>query len=647
MWQCRIIPLWLGLLLLWPLVSLTQTPPNKHPQYLKQKAEQMAGWGMYSTRDMLSFVHLPDGFELNLDFTYQGHNFNHYLNEVRNNKANEEWTEATLRAKALAHDFTYFEAELYWTDIEATIRATSVDGELYVLYEPKPKESKGRIYGAFKAGVLWNRPGTVEKKQDKIHFQNKQHTIEVYSSQLPVAYKNFNVHGPYLAFNAQQAYGISTGSQKSLEEIRDLLYEAEKKWDKRADGYQDLSEIYKAVNTSLHFGVIYEPNKHRVVATVNRDWNVNRGGYSFFGWDNFCLGYLASLSRQDLAYSTILEHLSERTEYGFVPNCSQGNGRMTWDRSQPPIGSVLTREVYKKYPEDWFLEAAFPALYEWNRWWVDKRMDDKLLCLGSEPNQNPFNDPTYHNLHAAALESGLDDSPMYDPDVVTFNTQTHLMELYDVGLNGLYVADCEALADIAEKIGKKKEARLLKKRAQSIREAMQEQLWSEDAGIYLNKRTTGNKEFHKRLSPTLFYAMNARAATKEQIQRMMDEHFYNEEEFWGEYVLPSVARNDPEFEKQRYWKGAIWAPLNFLTYLGLRYNDLEQPAADLAEKSAMILLQEWTRKGYVPENYCAYNGYGDDPRIKSDPLYAWGALMGIIPMIQQGYMPKPETELVD
>ncbi len=49
-------------------------------------------------------------------------------------------------------------------------------------------------------------------------------------------------------------------------------------------------------------------------------------------------------------------------------------------------------------------------------------------------------------------ESGLDNSPMYDG--VPFNPRTNRLEMADVGLNALYVADCKALAEIAEILGK-------------------------------------------------------------------------------------------------------------------------------------------------------------------------------------------------
>ncbi len=57
---------------------------------------------------------------------------------------------------------------------------------------------------------------------------------------------------------------------------------------------------------------------------------------------------------------------------------------------------------------------------------------------------------------------------------------------------------------------------------------------------------------------------------------MIEKHLLNPEEFAGEWVIPSIARNDPAFKDQDYWRGRIWGPMNYLVYLGLdQYDDAE------------------------------------------------------------------------
>ena len=72
-------------------------------------------------------------------------------------------------------------------------------------------------------------------------------------------------------------------------------------------------------------------------------------------------------------------------------------------------------------------------------------------------------------------------------------------------------------------------------------------LWDSDAGIFLNKDLhTG--QFSSRLSPTNFYPLLAKAATPQQAEVMIKNHLLNPKEFWGEWIIPSIARDDPAFQ---------------------------------------------------------------------------------------------------
>lgn len=212
------------------------------------------------------------------------------------------------------------------------------------------------------------------------------------------------------------------------------------------------------------------------------------------------------------------------------------------DRSQPPVGSLTVREIYRRYREKWFLEEVYEDLKNWNEWWEQNRqIADGLLAWGSNPYHDIFGANSeligMNERQGAALESGLDNSPMYDD--IPFDQDKHCLKLADVGLIGLYIADCKALADIASILGKEEEASKFRDKASRFSQGLMT-LWDEESGIFLNKRMdTG--EFSKRISPTHFYALYSDLVTAEQVQRMVNEHFYNPEEFWGEWMMPSIA----------------------------------------------------------------------------------------------------------
>jgi hypothetical protein len=48
----------------------------------------------------------------------------------------------------------------------------------------------------------------------------------------------------------------------------------------------------------------------------------------------------------------------------------------------------------------------------------------------------------------------------------------------------------------------------------------------------------------------------------------------------------------------------------------------------------------------VYENYNAETGRGDDAGM-SDKFYHWGALLGFIGIVEEGYVPSPQLPLQD
>lgn len=174
----------------------------------------------------------------------------------------------------------------------------------------------------------------------------------------------------------------------------------------------------------------------------------------------------------------------------------------------------------------------------------------------------------------AALESGLDNSPMYDD--IPFDKETHRLKLADVGLTGLYILDTRSLLQLAKVLGREQDVPALEARLRRAQAGL-ETLWDEDFGFYCNRRTdTG--AFSRRISPTNFYALFDRSVPKARRERIA-AHYWNPEEFYGEWMLPAIARNDPAFPEQDYWRGRVWAPLNFLVYLAFcQHADLARGA---------------------------------------------------------------------
>mgnify|MGYP000175703770 CR=1 FL=1 len=75
---------------------------------------------------------------------------------------------------------------------------------------------------------------------------------------------------------------------------------------------------------------------------------------------------MAGVDNRDLAYANAIEITREKTERGFIPNFGTVGNLKSRDRSQPPVGALVCREIYRRYREAWFLNEVFDDLFESN-----------------------------------------------------------------------------------------------------------------------------------------------------------------------------------------------------------------------------------------------------------------------------------------
>lgn len=623
------------------------------PEYEQLKSDYLRGWKTWNVESVFSYVHMPDALALNMSVReYQD---GHFLRDAligRFPREGDEQENEVLYPGDHALDDSYTSMEIEWKGLRFRVESAAEEDRFWLLVTPIHHQLRPmRLFLA--GGYLYNRPGQTALYKDEqtgvqfLHAISGNEVWDICSSR-PVSESDVisPLMTPYLsvladgtvgfaAFRGDRACGprlpeACSDPARLLETVTAAVARKREAHRARypalgADGW-----LHQAIECAIAWDTVYDPNHDRVLSPVSRLWSIRMGGYVLFCWDNCFAAYMASWGSKALAYSNIIEILNERTEDGFVPNLSYGTGQKSLDRSQPPVGSRMLLELYRIYKDLWLVELLYPALLEWNTWFYENRSAPSgALCWGSNPSPvlygNRWEIEGVNDRFGAALESGLDNSPMYDD--IPFNNDTHLLELEDVGLTGLFIMDCRALSSLAELLGRADDLSLLRER-QNAAEAGLMGLWDEEHGFFYNRRTdTG--AFSRRISPTNFYALFSDRVSEVQAGRMLKEHYYNPEEFYGEWMLPSIARCDPAFLKQNYWQGRVWAPLNFLVYLAFEQHGLREACRDLAAKSIHVFRPEWERHRHVHENYNAITGEGCDSR-NSDKFYHWGALLACV-----------------
>jgi hypothetical protein len=388
----------------------------------------------------------------------------------------------------------------------------------------------------------------------------------------------------------------------------------------------------EAIGNSMFWNTLYAPPLDLVFPSISRAWAHNWGGWTVGEWDCFFGALLTSLEDEAQTSAGIRAMLSAQTDTGVVPNMTSGNG-ISPDRTEPPVASYVVWKVYQRRQDRDLLEWAYPHLKKYHEWWLSDRGDgqpwrdgkrDGLLEWGSDRGSAP-SVAGRGNLQAAKWESGMDDSPMYDE--ATYDPHTYTLNLEDVGLNSLYTLDAECLAKIAALLGKDEDSRKFTAEYEHMKQLVREKLWNEKDGIYENRFWDGH--FSKHLSTTNFYPLFAGIATPQQAERMINEHLLNPREFWGKYVAPTIARNDPAFPDQFYWRGAIWGPTNYLLYEGINRYRFDSVALEYARKNYDLFMDDWRTNQHDNEQYNSWGGTGG-----GDTHYTWGALLCLVPLEQ-------------
>ena len=434
------------------------------------------------------------------------------------------------------------------------------------------------------------------------------------------------------------------------------------------ESFGSKSEVAKAIQAAVMWTCIYTPVENGPLMTVSRSWGHSAPSgldwtYVLYEWDTFFASLLAGLGDKRIAYSNLFQVVKSKTSAGFIPNFYFG-GTSSQDRTEPPVGAKVLLEIYRKFRDDWVVELAFDDLLDWHRWFKHHRWLRKfgLIALGSwnqQQERTGMGDPG-NDMQSARLESGLDNSPMYDGDFFD-NSTTHLMELADVGMSSLFVQEAFALSELANAIGRP-EASSLRKTGEMVAKNIKMYLWDDDSGVYTNRFS--NTSFHRVISPTSFYSMQSFAPSDPQVARMAKEWLLNSSRFclrkdtkfdlsrdcfWG---LPSISADDPTYLKPgvwNYWRGFTWGPMAMLTYWSLQNYAYLQPVQHakkaLCGQMENMMMKQWVDNRIICENYDPRKEFGGQCGGTATPFYHWGALIGFIGLVEDGHWGGTETPL--
>ena len=379
-----------------------------------------------------------------------------------------------------------------------------------------------------------------------------------------------------------------------------------------------------AIHDVISWNHVYDHINNRPYTCLTRNWNTQKfGGFGVWLNDILYNALLWSYFDHDKAKQNIEAVFAWQTEDGNFPCLVTGND--AWlDRSQPPIASYVVWVLYQRSGDREFLAWAYPGLlrnYDW--WWRRRKLKDTgLVAYGTSLD---VGDGLYKGTKLAAKdESSMDNMPVHDP--APFNQKTGLIESCDIGLNSLLAVDGEVLALMAKELAHNADAYRLESQYTKHKTRITEWLWDEQRGVFANRLLNG--VFVEPLAPTSFFALAIGDVARDRTQKMINGFLKPHEKFGGDYGLPSVTRDHPAYHDNVYWRGRVWAPLNYWVYQSLCRAGKKAEASELADMSYRLFDSGWQNRK-CGENYNAETGEIND-QADTDAFYSWGALLPAI-----------------
>lgn len=340
--------------------------------------------------------------------------------------------------------------------------------------------------------------------------------------------------------------------------------------------------------------------------------------YQWF-WDSAFHSIMLSNFNIEDAKKEIYSVVAKQFENGMIPHMIYWHRidhvvDVKWGRAdtstitQPPIISYAVWQIYQKDKDKMFLKKIYPHLWHFIMYLLTER------------------DPHGHHLVGILNpdESGEDDSPRFDiplglPPVQTleenFKYRLKLIEknkecgfdapfcmrdffwVKDVPFNVIMVKSLYCMSDIACEIGEFEHADYFCEQAKLMIKAMRKYMFED--GIFWSTYGQDYKKI-KTLTWAIFAPLFARIYTHKEARDLVHKHLLNEEEFNLPYMVPTVAKSDPSFNPQGFWRGPVWFSTNWMIYKGLLQYGYEKEATRIRESCIELLEKNGLREQFNP-----------------------------------------------
>jgi len=389
----------------------------------------------------------------------------------------------------------------------------------------------------------------------------------------------------------------------------------------------------------------------------------DRGGYTVpngrvypfqWNWDSAFVALGFDAFNRNRAWTEIETLFSAQWDDGFLPHIvfwkedpgyfpgpavwATGKNPVTSGITQPPVAATVVRKLWESATgagtaEDYRqrLQILFPKLLAWHRWFYDYRDPDRRgVVVATHPwetgrdNSPEWDAPgepidvsnvgDYVRRDTSHLDAKMRPTKLeYDRylALVQFGRATgwdhgrisaeNPFRVADVGMSMILLRAHRDLAWLADELGKGAEAAEIRSWIELAERGIG-WLWNDEVQAWCSRDvlTRRSSNFITSASFLSFYA----GLQDERRDDAMRGHF-DRIAAMVEYMVPSLDPADPGFQMVRYWRGPVWAVVNYMIGTGLNEAG-DQMRADKVRGDTLALME---RNGFY-EAYSPIDGSG-------------------------------------
>ncbi len=148
--------------------------------------------------------------------------------------------------------------------------------------------------------------------------------------------------------------------------------------------------------------------------------------------------------------------------------------------------------------------------------------------------------------------------------------------------------NARCIAELYRALGHEQEAQTWQARFDALAKEINTFYWDERDGFYYDIAFKDGQPCRVKTIAS-FWPLLAGVVPPDRAERMI-ACFAKDQEFFGKFPFPTVARSDPDYDAAtgNYWRGGIWLPTAYMTLQGLERTG----ARRLADRAAMRLLRQ-------------------------------------------------------